>query len=90
MTLSLSSCFQTFVNYIRSHLFLKMTPDHFALIKDQFLLFQIQIFVDLKKTFDTVDYNILLEKFDYCGIRGVVTKLVSFLLRQQKTVCHTK
>ena len=90
MTLSLSSCLQTFVNYIRSHLFLKMTPDHFALIKDQFLFFQIQIFVDLKKTFDTVDYNILLEKFDYCGIRGVVTKLVSFLLRQQKTVCHTK
>ena len=29
------------------------------------------VFVDLKKDFDTVDDNILLEELDYYGIRGV-------------------
>ena len=29
------------------------------------------VFVDLKKAFNTVDYNILLRKLDCYGIRGI-------------------
>ena len=29
------------------------------------------VFVDLKTAFHTVDHNILLEKIDYYGIRGI-------------------
>jgi len=33
--------------------------------------FSIGLFIDLKKAFDTVDYHVLLSKFEHYGVRGV-------------------
>ena len=46
----------------------------------------IGVFVDFKRTLDTVNYNILLRKRGYYSIRGIVNKFCSYL--KKKKVCQ--
>lgn len=42
------------------------------------------LFLDISKAFDTVDHDILLQKMDNCGIRGVVNSLFESYLKNRK------
>ena len=42
------------------------------------------IFIDLSKAFDTLDHNILLQKIDNCGIRGIANDLLKSYLTNRK------
>ena len=50
-------------------------------------LFSCGVFVDRKKAFDTVDHNILLDKLNHCGFRGIINDWFSSYLnnRMQST-----
>ena len=46
-------------------------------------LFSCEVFIDLKKAFDTVDHKILLHKVDHYGLRGVINKWFSSYLQSR-------
>ena len=46
-------------------------------------LFSCGVFIDLKKAFDTVDHNILLNKLNYYGFRGIVNDWFSSYLKNR-------
>ena len=48
--------------------------------------FSCGIFIDLQKAFDTVNHDILLQKLDYYGFRGIINKWFSSYLRQRTQV----
>ena len=54
--------------------------------------FTLAVFIDLKKAFDTVNHNILLEKLPLAGIRGKTLNLLENYLdnKYQKTISNGK
>ena len=46
----------------------------------------IGVFVDLKKAFDTVNHDLIIDKHEYYGIRGTAREWLQSYLRQ-KTNC---
>ena len=43
-------------------------------------LYSCGVFIDLKKAFDTVDHNILLDKLNFYGFRGLINQWFSSYL----------
>ena len=46
------------------------------------------LYIDLSKAFDTLSFDIILQKLKYYGIVGKELLLLTSYLKKQKTVCH--
>ena len=53
-------------------------------------LFSCGIFIDLKKAFDTGDHNILLDKLNHYGFRGIIKDWFSSYLNNRMQSTQTK
>ena len=44
------------------------------------------VFVDLRKVFETDNHSILLKKLDYYGVRGITNQRFASYLKKQETI----
>ena len=65
-----------------NHALLDLTEDIRNAVDNN--IFDVGIFIDLQKAFDTVDHNIFLKKFDYYDIRGIANNWFRSYLTNRK------
>ena len=53
-------------------------------------MFNLVVFIDLKKAFDTVDHQILLSKLELYGIKGQAINLLKSYLTNRKQKCQIR
>ena len=53
-------------------------------------MFNLVVLIDLKKAFDTVDHQILLNKLELCGIKGQALTLLKSYLTNRNQKCQIK
>ena len=50
------------------------------------LTYKLDVYIDLSKAFDTLIHDILLNKLNYYGVRGVANRLIRYLSERQEVV----